>query len=171
MMSRHRPFSNDAHTRITTCLLPLGKGYHLRAHRVELSQRYRVVEGGFSVGRWNDREVSTAAGDWTAIASDAGYSWMCTYTPELVELGARPIHPGMHLYFPMAKYPCFSTRTELDEGVYIFISCFFYSSRPERWSGADIRDHAPQVRFLAEDRSKFCVVFDGEEFMLELWGA
>ena len=54
MLSVHTPFSNDPGSFIVTALLPMGKGFHARLHRVVLSQPYRVTEGGFSVGQWDD---------------------------------------------------------------------------------------------------------------------
>lgn len=47
--SRHIPFANDPSTEISTWLLPLPHGAHVRAHLVKLSQPYRVREGGFTV--------------------------------------------------------------------------------------------------------------------------
>lgn len=49
LVSRQIPFSNDPGTKIVTWLLPLTDGYHVRIHKLLLSQSYRVVEGGFSI--------------------------------------------------------------------------------------------------------------------------
>jgi hypothetical protein len=62
MVSEHTPFSNDRGTVIRTWMRPLRNGWHLRVHRVTLSQEYRIYEGGFSVGLWDDYRGSRAEG-------------------------------------------------------------------------------------------------------------
>jgi len=123
LVSWHTPFSNDPETVITTHVLPLDDGYHVRVHKVELSGEYIVLEGGFSVGVLDDnffvgkgevrceKQVSTI--DVTATVN-------CTLTNEAS-------HPGMHLLKPRAFYPCYKTGA-LNKGTYYFAATVYYST-------------------------------------------
>lgn len=165
MAASHQPFSNDAGTRITTLMLPLPGGYHIRAHKVVMSQPYRVTEGGFSAGRWNDREESDKGSDWIALRTDEGYSWLRSYTPDAVQLAGRSIQPGMHLLCPIAQYPCYSTEL-LEPGTYVFVSSFFYSNKPDV-AGDRLAEQGPTVAFADKgNRDRMTVTFKGEQTVL-----
>ena len=123
LVSWHTPFSNDPDTVITTHVLPLGNGYHVRVHKVELSREYLVVEGGFSVGVLDDNffagEGEVSCGEQVSTIA-AVSSVPCT-------LGNEASHPGMHLLKPRAIYPCYRTDV-LPKGSYLFASVVYYST-------------------------------------------
>lgn len=139
MVSWHIPFANDPQTKITTHILPLEDGYHVRVHKVTLSREYIVLEGGFSIGveddlfyagpgevRWG-RQVSTIA--------------VTSTVPCLLDSEAA--HPGMHLLKPRSIYPCYRTKV-LSPGTYIFATAVYYSTDGTR------EESSPEIR-LGED--------------------
>ncbi len=130
--SSHTPFSNDAKTTVKTYLIPLSGGWHARVHKVALSQKYSILEGGFSVGLTDDgytvNENRITYGDkiseiWVVSNTETSYT-------------TSKIQPGMHLLKPQALYPCYKTPV-LDAGEYIFAAsvCFVtdgsIENRPE----------------------------------------
>lgn len=121
MVSTHIPFSNDKETKIKSYVLPLKDGWHLRVHKVSLSQPYIVYEGGFSVGIRNDgfiiEENSITYGDLKSVIVAK------SKTPFRYDI--HRIHPGMHLLQPQAIYPLYKTDA-LEAGEYLFATlvCF-----------------------------------------------
>ena len=121
MVSTHTPFSNDAETKIKTYLLPLKDGWHLRVHKVKLSQPYIVCEGGFSVGIRDDGFKI----DENRITYGKIQSQIIVKSTVEVSYDIHRIHPGMHLLQPQALYPVYKTEV-LEKGEYIFATliCF-----------------------------------------------
>lgn len=123
MVSWHTPFSNDPDTVITTHLLPLDDGYHVRVHKVTLSQPYLVCEGGFSVGVLDD-DFSAEAG---VVRCRGQYSSIAVTASVPCTLCSEASHPGMHLLKPRAIYPCYQSGI-LERGTYIFAAAVYYST-------------------------------------------
>ncbi len=123
LVSYHYPFSNDTETCITTYLLPLSKGYHVRIHKVELSRPYQVREGGFCIGIVDDAyKYENGNMTYKNSLSKIKVTSNCDTVFEL-----QKIHPGMHNLRPLAYYPTWKTRGLLDKGEYIFATTVFFS--------------------------------------------
>lgn len=118
-LSTHVPFSNDPHSLIATALLPLPHGYHVRLHRVKISQPYLVREGGFCVGQWDDycRKETGPAG--CSIANHTLISVFHAVSDTALEFSIERPQPGLHLLSPQAGYPCYTTQL-LTPGIYTF---------------------------------------------------
>lgn len=134
MISSHTPFSNDSTTVIKSFVLPLKKGWHLRVHRVKLSQPYKILEGGFSVGIRDD--------DFTVNNNTVLYrnliSKIIVSSDVKTSYVTRRIHPGMHLLQPQALYPTYQTDV-LNSGEYLFAVLVFFT--------ADGKEHtAPELK-------------------------
>lgn len=123
MISWHIPFANDPATCITTHVLPLEDGYHVRIHKVELSQPYVVVEGGFSVGVEDDDFLAGAG----IVRRGKQVSTIAVSGTVTGELGNEAAHPGMHLLKPRSLYPCWRTGV-LEPGTYVFATTVYYST-------------------------------------------
>jgi hypothetical protein len=121
MVSEHTPFSNDRGTVIRTWMRPLRNGWHLRVHRVTLSQEYRIYEGGFSVGLWDDYRESRAEGSGFSLWNRELISHIGTAASVSVKFAERRPQPGMHLLAPFAAYPAYRTEI-LPAGEYLFAS-------------------------------------------------
>lgn len=121
MISTHTPFSNDSETKIKSYVLPLIDGWHLRVHKVSLSQPYFVYEGGFSVGIRDDGFIV----DQNSIAYGQVQSQIIVKSNLPTSYDIHRIHPGMHLLQPQALYPVYKTEC-LEKGEYIFATlvCF-----------------------------------------------
>lgn len=124
-VSYHYPFANDPQSVIKTWVLPLSKGYHVRIHKVTLSQEYRVSEGGFCVGTLNDN-VRLEKGQITCGDTVSSIDVIASVP---VKLGTKAIHPGMHNLKPLAYYPIWTTDSTLPAGEYVFISTVFFSTK------------------------------------------
>ena len=141
MISTHTPFSNDAATKIKTYLLPLKNGWHLRVHKVSLSQPYIVCEGGYSVGIRDDGfktfENSVVYGNIK--------SQIIVKSEVETKYDIHRIHPGMHLLQPQAMYPVYKTEI-LPKGEYIFATLVCFTT--------DGREHTmPDVKIDGENIS------------------
>ena len=124
MFSEHTPFSNDPETKIKTCMIPLWNGYHVRVHKVILSQNYIVREGGFSVGYTDDKFVRGE----NVLTYKNMVSAITVSAPCNVEYkAATEIQPGMHLLKPQAFYPSYTTPV-LGKGEYIFATSVYFST-------------------------------------------
>ncbi len=121
LLSSHLPFSNDPGTRIETALLPLADGSHLRLHRVTLSQKYTVREGGFSIGLWSDYHAQTESGSSFCIENGTLWSRLTAAAAVPVSFYENIPQPGMHILAPHACYPAYTTAL-LPPGVYYFAS-------------------------------------------------
>jgi hypothetical protein len=154
LVSYHIPFSNDPDTRITTYLLPLSKGYHVRVHKVALSQPYTVREGGFCIGVRDDAytysDSTLRHGNKVSKISVRGN---CKTSAVL-----QRIHPGMHNLAPMAYYPTWQSTDMLDKGEYIFATTVFFSD-------GKIPTEEPAV---IVDGNTVTVSFDGKTKTLNL---
>lgn len=142
MISSHTPFSNDSSTVIKSFVLPLKEGWHLRVHKVNLSQPYIICEGGFSVGIRDD--------DFTVCENTVTYgnltSKITVSTEVKTEYSVKRIHPGMHLLQPQAIYPVYTTDV-LESGEYLFAVLVCFTT-----DGAE-----PQVPALRIDRNRVTV--------------
>ena len=127
LVSYHIPFSNDPETRVTTYILPLSQGYHVRVQKVELSRPYIVREGGFSIGTLDD-DYTFSSGRlyYKGAVSEISVVSNCETCYEL-----QKIHPGMHNLCPLAYYPNWRTKGELKRGEYIFATSVFFSDAKE----------------------------------------
>ena len=154
LVSYHIPFSNDPDTKITTYLLPLSKGYHVRVHKVELSRPYQVREGGFSIGTSDDAyKYSEGALTYKEALSKINVTSSCDTVFEL-----QNIHPGMHNLRPMAYYPTWKTAGSLSAGEYVFASTVFFSD-------GKIPVEEPSVQI---NGNIVTVSFEGKEKALDL---
>ena len=120
--SIHRPFSNDPQTWIETWILPF-EGFHIRAHRIVLSREYRVREGGFSLGRWDDNCETTLAEDSASVSNSLYTSALRVWGSCPVKVFRESSQAGYHLYAPLASYPAWRTEV-LSPGEYRFLSAF-----------------------------------------------
>jgi hypothetical protein len=123
MISSHIPFANDPETVITTHMLPLSDGWHVRAHKVKLSMPYSVCEGGFSVGIKND--------GFKIDKNTVRYENKVSKIEVVTSCSAKYLHaaaqPGMHLLCPQSIYPTYCTGV-LEAGEYIFVSAVYFST-------------------------------------------
>jgi len=127
--SEHLPFSNDLKTKIKTALIPIGDGVHIRIHKVRLSQKYYVSEGGFSLGRRTDDQQILKGGKWISLVTEAGHSFLYSYTPTDLMFETRKILPNYHILYPLASYPMYITKEKLDKGNYTFVTLFFFEDK------------------------------------------
>ncbi len=118
--SVHTPFSNDPDTLIETWLLPLD-AYHVRAHRIVLSREYRVREGGFALGRWDDDCETALAEDFASVSNSRYTSAMRVWCSCPVTVFRESSQAGYHLYAPLASYPAWRTAV-LPAGEYHVIT-------------------------------------------------
>ena len=153
-VSYHYPFANDANSVIKSWVLPLSQGYHVRIHKVSLSQKYRVSEGGFCVGVTDDGVEF----DGGAITYGTTVSSIEVVSSVPVKLGPRTIHPGMHNLCPLAYYPTWRTEDLLEAGEYIFVSTVFFSTEEKP-------EDKPRI---AIEGNTVTVSFDGNAKKIEL---
>ncbi len=132
--SYHIPFSNDSESVIKTYLVPLKKGWHVLVHKVKLSQKYFVMEGGFTVGITDDNYI--AEENRAYYGEEKSEIYVESDVP--VTLLPKLAHPGMHLLKPQAIYPTYKTGL-LDAGEYLFVTSVCYVSK------GDITDR-PQIK-------------------------
>ena len=127
LRSSHKPFSNDE-SNITTWMIPLGDGYHVRAHKVNLSRPYKVIEGGFSVGTFNDGSVIDI-NEERAIFTDGKDKKSMISTVSSVPVRYRIDYhmPAMHILAPVSAYPVYTTDV-LDAGEYLFASVIGFTT-------------------------------------------
>ncbi len=151
LVSYHIPFSNDPETKITTYLLPLSKGYHVRIHKVELSRPYQVREGGFCVGTKDDA-YAYANG---RLSYGNAVSHIKVYGDQNTYYELQRIHPGMHNLCPMAYYPAWKTVSQLEAGEYVFVSSVFFSDRiiTEEEPVISISDNVVKVEFAGKTKT------------------
>lgn len=123
LCSRHIPFINDPQTVIKTWIIPAGI-FHVRVHEVSLAQEYFVMEGGFSVSRWDDYLPVTITDDTIYIENHDYISGMKTVSDTPFLLATDGIQAGFHLYAPLGNYPVFKTTEALKTGRYMFASAF-----------------------------------------------
>ena len=143
MISEHTPFSNDPATVIRTFMLPLEGGWHMRVHRVKLSQEYIITEGGFSIGLWDDYRESGSDGAGFMLKNRRLKSYMQTSATVKCGYCEKRPQPGMHLNAPFAAYPAYVTAP-LEAGEYIFASIFGIHD-------ADVRTQPPTVLLDQEE--------------------
>ncbi len=123
LVSRHLPFANDKETVITSYVVPLSGGWHVRVHKVKLSQPYIIKEGGFAVGTNDDDYIAygnTVSKGKKLSKIEALFGGEISYTPSAV-------HPGMHLLNPQAVYPSYKTQV-LEIGEYVIGCKVLYTS-------------------------------------------
>ncbi len=127
--SEHIPFSNDEKSKIKSALIPLSKGFHIRIHKVILSQPYYVIEGGFTCGKRNDFQEIKKGKNWISVITEAGTSYIKTFTQNIdLIFQVKKVHPEAHILYPIAIYPVYATKKKLEKGEYIFITLFKFSS-------------------------------------------
>jgi hypothetical protein len=122
LRSIHTPFSNDPDTKIETCLLLL-ENCHVRAHKITLSRQYRVREGGFALGRWDDERKAVFKPGFAMVSNRRYTSVMKVWCSCPTTVFLESSQAGYHLYAPLASYPAWRTDV-LPEGEYCAISVF-----------------------------------------------
>ncbi len=153
LISEHMPFSNDAETVIRTMMRPLSGGWHMRVHRVRLSRAYRVCEGGFSLGLWDDYyEVGEKEGGF-CVESHELKSFMTTVSSVPFSYAVMKPQPGMHMMAPFALYPAYRTAL-LEAGEYLFASVFGVHRRGQ--SGKAPRIRLESGRLWVDDEELPC---------------
>ena len=121
LSSRHTPFSNDPDSSVETKLLILDGTVHVRAHKIILSRRYAIREGGFSVSYPDDgvifdgnRVVEDGVTSVVETVSSCGHIYRVEFhTPE------------RHLLAPQSAYPVYETP-DLEPGTYYIASSFYF---------------------------------------------
>lgn len=138
--SLHTPFANDPQTTVETWLIPRG-GYHIRRHRVKLSQPYRVREGGFTVPRWDDFCPVEKSADELRVSNGEYTSGIKLLSGAARELSASSCQAGYHLYAPLASYPAWDSGI-LDPGEYTFVTAFGFwpKGQAPSWPAWDPED-------------------------------
>lgn len=121
MVSEHIPFANDRTTRIVTYLLPLGGSMHLRVHRVILSQTYKLCEGGYSLGIWDDYRITVKTNGGFTVKNRVLESILYTAASTEIQFRESKHQPGMHMLAPFSVYPTYASDL-LDAGIYLFAS-------------------------------------------------
>jgi hypothetical protein len=144
-VSYHYPFANDRNSVIKTWVIPLAEGYHVRIHKVNIGQKYRVSEGGFCIGVTDDN-IQFEGGDITYGNTVSSIEVLADVP---VILGARTIHPGMHNLSPLAYYPMWSTQDLLDAGEYLFVSTVFFSTdvKPQNKPEIKVENGTVKIEF------------------------
>ena len=123
MISSHIPFANDEGTKITTYLVPLENGWHVRIHKVVLAQKYSVSEGGFSIGVKDDGyNISENLLTYRNFASKILLTSDCK-----AKYNVKRGQPGMHLLCPQSLYPAYQTGA-LEAGEYLFVTSVYFST-------------------------------------------
>jgi hypothetical protein len=125
LVSYHVPFTNDPETKITTYIVPLSQGYHVRVHKVELSRPYIVREGGFTIGMTDDAYNYESG----SLTYGKTVSRVKVYSDVKTSYQLQRIHPGRHNLRPHAYYPTWTTGRTLDAGTYAFASSVFFSTK------------------------------------------
>lgn len=123
LVSKQIPFANDEATEITSYVVPLTGGWHVRIHKVNLSRPYIIKEGGFTVGTNDDdykAEGSSVTKGKAMSKIEALFQGPVRYSP-------YGTHPGMHLLNPQAIYPAYTTEV-LEKGEYIIGCKVLYTS-------------------------------------------
>lgn len=153
LVSSHVPFVNDPESTITSYVIPLSKGYHVRIHKVILSRAYQVQEGGFCIGTVDD---SHRFKDGVLCYKNMISGIDCVSNVKVVKKLERAV-PGMHNLRPMAYYPAYETE-ELKKGEYIFASSVFFTTDkvPETKPIVTIENNQVTVEF--EDYKKTIMV-------------
>jgi hypothetical protein len=154
MYSEHTPFSNDPETKIETFLKPIDNGWHLRIHRVKLSRQYKICEGGFSIGLWDDWRKSEQKGDLFSLWNRKLISRMSTAASVNIKYDVKKPQPGMHLLAPFAVYPAYSTEL-LSAGEYYFVSVFGIHDIGTEISVPEIKLDGDTVSLCGETVFKF----------------
>lgn len=149
MISTHTPFSNDTETTVKSFVLPLQKGWHVRVHRVTLSQPYLVCEGGFSVGIRDDGFTA----DENAVYYRNLISKIIVSAEVETEYDIRRIHPGMHLLQPQAVYPVYQTGV-LQPGRYFFATLVCFATDGEEPSAPALAIAGNRVTVTQDGYSK-----------------
>lgn len=127
LISEHTPFSNDAGTVVKSWIIPLGNGFHIRAHKVTLAQEYYVKEGGFSVGYYNDNNESFIGRECSFSNANGCKSSLYTVSSVPFAYKIDRHQPGNHILAPQSAYPVYKTEV-LKPGVYYFVTTFFFTT-------------------------------------------
>lgn len=128
--SIHTPFANDPGTTVETWLKPCG-GYHIRTHKVKLSQPYCVREGGFTVPRWDDYCPVEQTADTVCVSNAQYTSGLKVLSDVPVKVGIHSSQAGYHLYAPLASYPVWESGI-LEPGEYMFTTVFGFWHKDEQ---------------------------------------
>ena len=127
LVSQHTPFYNDKNSVITSYVLPLKDGFHLRAHKIVLDNEYRVIEGGFSVGSYDDGAIEEKNEAFVAYRYKNRYSALYTVSETPFKYEIRYNMPGLHILAPQSAYPAYVTDI-LAKGTYYFASVFYFTT-------------------------------------------
>jgi hypothetical protein len=92
-----------------------------------LDNSYRVIEGGFSVGSYDDGTVSELNKQYAAHGYNNSYSKIYTVSETPFSYDIRYHMPGLHILAPQSAYPAYVTSV-LDKGVYYFASIFYFTT-------------------------------------------
>lgn len=123
LVSKQIPFANDEESEITSYVVPLSGGWHVRLHKVKLSRPYIINEGGFTVGTRDDNYVA----EGNSVKKGNVISLIEALFDNKVNYSPVGTHPGMHLLAPQAIYPAYSTEA-LPKGEYIIGCKVLYTS-------------------------------------------
>lgn len=152
--SRHKPFPNDESS-VTTWTVPLGHGFHVRAHKVTLMRPYRIIEGGFSVGIFDDG-YATDISDSRITFTDGKARTSTLSTVASVPIRYRVDYhmPAMHILAPASAYPVYTTDV-LEKGEYYFASVFGFSTVGEYEDHPEITLSGDRlyVKFMDEEKT------------------
>jgi hypothetical protein len=127
LVSEHTPFTNDAGSRIRSYMLPLGQGFHVRAHTVTLSQPYKILQGGFSVGPWDDGSESDFGQSAWYTDGKGKFSLIHTVSQTPFRYCIKRHTPGLHLLAPQSGYPAYTTDV-VEAGTYRLASVFYFGN-------------------------------------------
>lgn len=154
LVSYHFPFVNDLQTKIISYLVPLSKGYHVRIHKVILSQPYIIREGGFCIGMTDDARIFADG----ALTYQNAISKIEVIGNAETFYSLERIHPGMHNLRPLAFYPCWTTKTPVQAGEYLFATTLLFT------------DHkaADEKPIIQTDGGIVTISFDGEMRRVDL---
>lgn len=158
LVSHHIPFANDTGSVIKTWILPLGDGFHVRAHKVTLANPYKVIEGGFSVGTYDDGSIIDNCDSYASYSDGKKlYSKMYTVSDTPFRYTTMYHMPGQHILAPASGYPAYSTDI-LDVGTYLFASVFFFTDN-------DIPETSPEISL---EGNTLTVSYKGNEKTIKL---
>jgi len=153
LISKHNPFNNDKNTEITSYVLPLKDGFHLRAHKVVLDNNYKVIEGGFSIGSYDDGSICEVKENFVAYSYKNSYSKLYTVSDTAFKYEVKTHTPGLHLLAPQSAYPAYITNV-LDKGTYYFATIFYFTTGEKEEIQPEIKLENNVVTVKYKDISK-----------------
>ena len=92
-----------------------------------LDNNYKVIEGGFSIGSYDDGSICEVKENFVAYSYKNSYSKIYTVSDTAFKYEVKTHAPGLHLLAPQSAYPAYITNV-LDKGTYYFATIFYFTT-------------------------------------------